>query len=61
VQRTRYGRSVNISSSMGAFKGMRGSDASRSIQEGADSPIWTATLLNNGPTGGFFRDRCLIS
>src|SRR5215216_5934120 len=36
---------------------MGGSDASRSVEEGADTPIWAATLTNNGPTGGFFRDR----
>jgi NAD(P)-dependent dehydrogenase (short-subunit alcohol dehydrogenase family) len=36
---------------------MGGSDASRSVEEGADTPIWAATLPDNGPTGGFFRDR----
>ena len=38
-----------------------GSGASRSVQEGADTPVWAATLPNNGPTGGFFRNRRLIS
>ena len=36
---------------------MGGSGASRSVQEGADTPVWAATLPDNGPTGGFFRDR----
>ncbi|MDQ3892962.1 MAG: SDR family oxidoreductase [Actinomycetota bacterium] len=36
---------------------MGGSTASRSVEEGADTPVWAATLPNNGPTGGFFRDR----
>jgi NAD(P)-dependent dehydrogenase (short-subunit alcohol dehydrogenase family) len=40
---------------------MGGSDASRSVEEGADTPIWAATLPDNGPTGGFFRDRRPVS
>ena len=36
---------------------MGGSGASRSVEEGADTLVWAATLANNGPTGGFFRDR----
>ncbi len=36
---------------------MGGSSAPRSVEEGADTPVWAATLPNNGPTGGFFRDR----
>lgn len=36
---------------------MGGSGASRTVEEGADSVVWAATLPNNGPTGGFFRDR----
>ncbi|CAN5579279.1 SDR family oxidoreductase [soil metagenome] len=36
---------------------MGGSNASRTVEEGADSPVWAATLQDNGPTGGFFRDR----
>jgi hypothetical protein len=31
--------------------------APRSPEEGADTPIWLATLPADGPTGGFFRDR----
>ena len=40
---------------------MGGSHASRSVEEGADTPIWAATLPDNGPTGGFFRDRRPVS
>ena len=31
--------------------------ATRTPAEGADTPIWLATLPDGGPTGGFFRDR----
>jgi NAD(P)-dependent dehydrogenase (short-subunit alcohol dehydrogenase family) len=31
--------------------------APRSPEEGADTPLWLATLAANGPNGGFFRDR----
>ena len=36
---------------------MGGSGASLSVEEGAETPVWAATLPDNGPTGGFFRDR----
>jgi NAD(P)-dependent dehydrogenase (short-subunit alcohol dehydrogenase family) len=36
---------------------MGGSGAPRSVEEGADTPVWAATLPSNGPTGGFFRNR----
>jgi len=36
---------------------MGGSGAARSVEEGADTLVWAATLADNGPTGGFFRDR----
>jgi len=36
---------------------MGGSGARRSVEEGADTPVWLATLPNGGPSGGFFRDR----
>lgn len=36
---------------------MGGESASRSPDEGADTGVWLATLPDNGPTGGFFRDR----
>ena len=36
---------------------MGGSRAPRPVEEGADTPVWAATLPQSGPTGGFFRDR----
>jgi len=36
---------------------MGGPSAPRSPQEGADGIVWLATLRDDGPTGGFFRDR----
>jgi NAD(P)-dependent dehydrogenase (short-subunit alcohol dehydrogenase family) len=36
---------------------MGGDQAPRSPEEGADTPVWLATLPDDGPTGGFFRDR----
>jgi len=35
---------------------MGGSGAPRSVEEGAAGIVWAATLPQNGPTGGFFRD-----
>jgi NAD(P)-dependent dehydrogenase (short-subunit alcohol dehydrogenase family) len=40
-----------VQTDMGSFR------APRPVEEGADTPVWAATLPNNGPTGGFFRDR----
>lgn len=39
---------------------MGGSQADRSPEEGAETAIWLATLPEDGPTGGFFRDKHLI-
>ena len=36
---------------------MGGSQAPLSPEQGADTPVWLATLPDGGPTGGFFRDR----
>ena len=36
---------------------MGGANAERSPEQGADTAIWLATLPDNGPSGGFFRDR----
>jgi NAD(P)-dependent dehydrogenase (short-subunit alcohol dehydrogenase family) len=36
---------------------MGGPHASRSVEQGADTAVWLATLPAGGPTGGFFRDR----
>jgi NAD(P)-dependent dehydrogenase (short-subunit alcohol dehydrogenase family) len=35
---------------------MGGASAPRNVAEGAASIVWAATLPDNGPTGGFFRD-----
>jgi NAD(P)-dependent dehydrogenase (short-subunit alcohol dehydrogenase family) len=35
---------------------MGGPGAPRSVEEGAAGIVWAATLPQNGPTGGFFRD-----
>ena len=36
---------------------MGGAGAHRTVEEGADGIVWLATLPDDGPTGGFFRDR----
>jgi NAD(P)-dependent dehydrogenase (short-subunit alcohol dehydrogenase family) len=36
---------------------MGGSSAPRSVEEGAAGIAWLATLPDDGPSGGFFRDR----
>lgn len=36
---------------------MGGSSAPRSVEEGADTAVWLATLSDDGPNGGFFRNR----
>jgi NAD(P)-dependent dehydrogenase (short-subunit alcohol dehydrogenase family) len=40
---------------------MGGSGAPRSVEQGADTAVWLATLPDNGPSGGYFRDRKPIS
>jgi hypothetical protein len=36
---------------------MGGPAAPQSVEQGADTIVWLATLAKNGPTGGFFSDR----
>jgi NAD(P)-dependent dehydrogenase (short-subunit alcohol dehydrogenase family) len=36
---------------------MGGRSAPRSVEKGADTPVWLATLPDDGPRGGFFRGR----
>jgi NAD(P)-dependent dehydrogenase (short-subunit alcohol dehydrogenase family) len=36
---------------------MGGPGAPRTVQQGADTAVWLATLPDDGPNGGFFRDR----
>ena len=40
---------------------MGGSGASRTVQKGAETPVWLATLPDSGPTGVFFRDRKTVA
>jgi NAD(P)-dependent dehydrogenase (short-subunit alcohol dehydrogenase family) len=35
---------------------MGGPNAPRTLEEGVDTTMWLATLRDDGPTGGFFRD-----
>ena len=39
---------------------MGGEQAPLSPAQGADTPVWLATLPDNGPSGGFFRERKAI-
>ena len=39
---------------------MGGTGASRSVERGAETIVWLATLPEDGPSGGFFRDRRAI-
>ena len=39
---------------------MGGPGAPRTVQQGADTAVWLATLPDNGASGGFFRDRMPI-
>lgn len=36
---------------------MGGPGAPRTVEDGADTPVWAALLPGGGPNGGFFRDR----
>ncbi len=36
---------------------MGGPEAERTLEEGAETIVWLATLPDGGPTGGFFRDK----
>ncbi|MEL6623808.1 MAG: SDR family oxidoreductase [Pseudomonadota bacterium] len=39
---------------------MGGPNASKSVEEGADTVVWLATLPEDGPSGLFFEDRVVI-
>mgnify|MGYP001229783376 CR=1 FL=1 len=39
---------------------MGGPEAERSTEQGAETAVWLATLEDDGPTGGFFRDKAAI-
>jgi hypothetical protein len=36
---------------------MGGAGAPRSVEEGADTAAWLATLPDDGPSGGYFYER----
>lgn len=40
---------------------MGGERADRSVEQGADTPVWLGLLDDSGPQGGFFRDRAPAS
>jgi NAD(P)-dependent dehydrogenase (short-subunit alcohol dehydrogenase family) len=40
---------------------MGGRGATRTVEKGAETATWLATLPDNGPTGAFFRDRKAIA
>jgi hypothetical protein len=40
---------------------MGGPGATLRPEEGADTPVWLATLPDGGPTGGFFQARTAIA
>ncbi len=41
--------------------GMGGAQAERPVEKGAETPVWLATLPDDGPSGGFFRDKKQIA
>jgi NAD(P)-dependent dehydrogenase (short-subunit alcohol dehydrogenase family) len=39
---------------------MGGPNATRTVDKGAETAVWLATLPDTGPTGGFYRDKAPI-
>ena len=52
---------VNAMSPGWTRTGMGGDSAPRTPDEAADTALWLATLPDDGPTGGFFKDRQSIA
>jgi NAD(P)-dependent dehydrogenase (short-subunit alcohol dehydrogenase family) len=48
---------VNSASPGWVASAMGGRRAPRTVEQGADTPVWLATLPHDGPTGRFFYDR----
>ncbi len=40
---------------------MGGEGANRTVEKGAETPVWLATLGPDGPTGGFFHDKTQVA
>jgi NAD(P)-dependent dehydrogenase (short-subunit alcohol dehydrogenase family) len=57
-----HGRNVLVNSADPGWvrTTMGGPSAPRSVEQGADTLVWLATLPARGPTGGFFSDRTPI-
>jgi NAD(P)-dependent dehydrogenase (short-subunit alcohol dehydrogenase family) len=53
----RYGIRANSTCPGWVRTDMGGTGAPRSVVEGADTAVWLATMEEDGPSGGFFRNR----
>jgi NAD(P)-dependent dehydrogenase (short-subunit alcohol dehydrogenase family) len=53
------GRGVKVNSACPGWvrTDMGGTSAPRTVEQGAETIVWLATLPDDGPTGGFFRDK----
>ena len=56
LRQSDHPRVVNVSSGAGSLESMGGAGG-RPVSDGAAGVVWSATLPDDGPTGGFFRDR----
>jgi NAD(P)-dependent dehydrogenase (short-subunit alcohol dehydrogenase family) len=58
VAHAEAGRNVKVNSVCPGWvrTDMGGSSAPRSLEQGASGVVWAATLPDDGPSGGFFRD-----
>ncbi|MEM9012845.1 MAG: SDR family NAD(P)-dependent oxidoreductase [Pseudomonadota bacterium] len=57
-----YGPAVKVNAACPGWVQTRmgGAGATLTPEQGADTPVWLATLPDDGPTGGFFRERAPI-
>ena len=53
------GRGVKVNSACPGWvrTDMGGPSGTRTVEQGAETVVWLATLPDDGPTGGFFRDK----